>query len=80
LTIPLLIAQGERDYQVTMQDFQNWQAALSEQPKVMLKTYPDLNHLFISGDGKSTPDEYQTPGNVARAIIQDMASWIRQQS
>jgi len=80
LTIPLLIAQGERDYQVTMKDFQNWQAALSEQPKVMLKTYPDLNHLFISGDGKSTPDEYQTPGNVARAIIQDMANWIRQQS
>jgi hypothetical protein len=53
---------------------------LSGQPKVTLKTYPDLNHLFISGDGKSTPDEYQTPGNVAPAIIQDMANWIRQQS
>jgi hypothetical protein len=79
LTIPLLIAQGERDYQVTMKDFENWQDALSGQPNATLKTYADLNHLFISGDGQSTPDEYQTPGNVARAIIQDMADWIRQQ-
>ncbi len=80
LAIPLLIAQGERDYQVTMLDFQNWKDALAGQSNVTLKTYPDLNHLFISGTGKSTPDEYRTPGNVAPVVIQDMASWIRQQS
>jgi dienelactone hydrolase len=79
LTIPLLVVQGERDYQVTLKDFQNWKDALSGQPKVVLKSYSDLNHLFISGDGTSAPAEYQTPGNVARALIQDMASWIRQQ-
>jgi fermentation-respiration switch protein FrsA (DUF1100 family) len=80
LTIPLLIAQGERDYQVTLQDFQNWQDALAGQANVTLKSYPGLNHLFISGDGKSTPIEYQTPGNVAPAIIQDLANWIQQHS
>jgi dienelactone hydrolase len=80
LTIPLLILQGERDYQVTMKDFQNWKDALAEKSNVTLKTYPDLNHLFISGNVKSTPDEYQTPSNVAPAIIQDVASWIRQQN
>jgi uncharacterized protein len=80
LTIPWLVVQGERDYQVTMQDFQNWKDALAGQPNVTLKSYPGLNHLFISGDSKSTPAEYQTPDNVAPAIIQDMANWIRQQS
>jgi hypothetical protein len=80
LTMPLLILQGERDYQVTMKDFQNWKDALAGQSNVTLKTYPDLNHLFISGKGKSTPAEYQTPGNVAPAIIQDIAAWIHQQS
>ncbi|HSD82850.1 MAG TPA: alpha/beta fold hydrolase [Anaerolineae bacterium] len=80
LTIPLLIVQGERDYQVTMQDFQNWQEALAGQANVTLKSYPSLNHLFISGDGKSIPAEYQTPGNVAPVIIQDMANWIQQRS
>jgi hypothetical protein len=77
--MPLLILQGERDYQVTLKDFQNWKDALAGQSNVTLKTYPDLNHLFISGNGKSTPDEYQTPGNVAPAIIQDIAAWIHQQ-
>ncbi len=80
LTIPLLIVQGERDYQVTMQDFRNWQNALAGQANVTLKSYPGLNHLFISGKDKSTPAEYQTPGNVAPEIIQDLANWIRQHS
>ncbi len=52
-----------------------WQGS----PTCTLKSYPDLNHLFISGNGKSTPAEYQTPGNVAPAIIQDIAAWIQQQ-
>ena len=80
LTMPLLILQGERDYQVTMKDFQNWKDALAGQSNVTMKTYPDLNHLFIAGTGKSTPDEYQTPGNVALAVIQDIAAWIQQGS
>ena len=78
LTIPLLILQGERDYQVTMQDFDIWQKVLAGRPNVELKSYPDLNHLFLAGTGKSVPAEYQTPGNVAPAVIQDIASWIQQ--
>ncbi len=78
LTVPMLVLQGERDYQVTMQDFQNWTEALSNTSTVQLKHYADLNHLFISGSGKSTPDEYQTPGNVAPQVISDIAAWVQQ--
>src|SRR5262249_48835297 len=53
-----LVLQGERDYQVTMTDFQRWKAALGTKPNVVFKTYPQLNHLFIAGTGKSTPAEY----------------------
>jgi hypothetical protein len=35
-----------------------------------------LNHLFISGTGKSTPEEYSLPGHVAEEVIQDIAAWI----
>jgi dienelactone hydrolase len=80
LTIPLLIVQGERDYQVTMQDFQNWQDALAGQARVTLKSYPGLNHLFVFGEGQSVPAEYQLPGNVAPEIIEDVVHWIQQQS
>ena len=41
---PLLILQGERDYQVTMEDFKRWSAALATKSNVTLKSYPSLNH------------------------------------
>ncbi len=49
---PLLILQGERDYQVTMEDFRNWKTALNDNHQVTFKSYPDLNHLMIAGDRK----------------------------
>ena len=73
---PLLILQGERDYQVTMKDFDIWKAALGERANVTLKSYPALNHLFIEGEGKSMPAEYMTPGHVSGEVIGDIARWI----
>jgi fermentation-respiration switch protein FrsA (DUF1100 family) len=78
LTQPMLVLQGERDYQVTMADFRRWQDVLSSRPSVQLKSYPELNHLFIAGSGPSTPEEYQTPGHVAAVVVDDLASWIAQ--
>jgi len=79
LNIPMLILQGERDYQVTMEDFQGWKEGLAGREKVHFKVYPQLNHLFISGSGKSTPAEYNKPGNVAQIVIEDIAEWIKSQ-
>jgi uncharacterized protein len=79
LTLPMLILQGERDYQVTMKDFGIWKNALTGHANVQLKSYPDLNHLFISGTGKSLPAEYRTPGNVSGTVIQDITAWLKQQ-
>jgi uncharacterized membrane protein/dienelactone hydrolase len=73
---PLLILQGERDYQVTMKDFRIWQAALGGRSNVTMKSYPALNHLFMAGQGKSTPAEYAVPGHVSAEAIGDIARWI----
>lgn len=78
LDVPLLILQGERDYQVTMTDFARWREALGENSQAKLIAYPKLNHLFIAGDGKSNAAEYLTPGNVAAEVIDDIAQWIKQ--
>ncbi len=74
---PLLILQGERDYQVTMEDFKRWQAALGSKPNVVFKSYPELNHLFLKGTGKSTPSEYDQSGYVDERVIDDIAVWVR---
>lgn len=77
LSQPMLIIQGGRDYQVTDTDFQLWKKALSSKTNVEFKFYEKLNHLFMQGQGKSTPAEYQVPGHVAQTVIEDIADWIK---
>jgi fermentation-respiration switch protein FrsA (DUF1100 family) len=76
LDMPMLFLQGERDYQVTMTDFETWQAGLAGREDVTFMSYPDLNHLFMSGSGPSQPSEYDQPGHVDEAIINDIVNWI----
>jgi dienelactone hydrolase len=78
ITKPLLVLQGERDYQVTVEDFKRWQAALNGQPNFTAKLYPGLNHLFILGQGKSIPSEYNVPGHMAPTVTDDIAAWVKQ--
>jgi dienelactone hydrolase len=77
LNLPILILQGERDYQVRMTDFDGWEKALKNRRNVTLKSYPALNHLFIAGSGPGSPAEYDQPGHVADEVIQDIAEWIQ---
>jgi hypothetical protein len=74
---PLLILQGQRDYQVTQADFDGWKKALGASPNATFKLYPNLNHLFIAGEGKSTPSEYERTGHVAETVVADIAAWIQ---
>jgi hypothetical protein len=74
---PLLILQGGRDYQVTELDFDGWRKALASRPNVAFKMYPQLNHLFMAGEGKGTPAEYERPAHVAETVVTDLADWIQ---
>ena len=76
LTIPMLILQGERDYQVTMKDLAVWKSALGSRKNVTLRSYPALNHLFVAGEGKSLPAEYNKPGHVAPEVVDDVAKFL----
>ena len=77
LTVPILVLQGGRDYQVTEVDLERWKGALSSQGRSTFRLYADLNHLFIRGIGKATPEEYARPGNVDVRVIDDITSWIQ---
>ncbi|HXP50595.1 MAG TPA: dienelactone hydrolase family protein, partial [Bacteroidia bacterium] len=76
LTMPVLLMQGERDYQVTMVDYNLWKEKLGSKKNVTFKSYPKLNHLFMEGEGKSTPAEYSIQGHVPMYVIDDIAAWI----
>jgi uncharacterized lipoprotein YmbA len=74
---PILVLQGERDYQVTMTDFNLWKQNLGDKSKNQFISYSNLNHLFMKGEGKSTPAEYDKQGNVEEKIIIDIANWVK---
>lgn len=77
LGIPMLVLQGERDYQVTVaDDFGAWKSALANEKNATLRTYPGLNHLFARGDGPPSPAEYAKPGHVDQSVVDDIADWV----
>ncbi len=76
LDVPILILHGSRDYQVIDEDIRHWQNGLKGDAKVRVETFPSLNHLFIAGEGKPGPVEYETPGHVDGAVIGAIASFI----
>jgi hypothetical protein len=75
--MPILVLQGERDYQVLQtDDFEGWKTALNHQTNATFKIFPKLNHLFIMGEGKSTPQEYLIEGHVDNDVIDFIINWI----
>ncbi len=80
LTCPILILQGERDYQVTMEDFALWKKALDQNTNVTFQSFPNLNHLYMEGKGKSIPSEYSQVGTIPAYVTKDIADWIKKQN
>jgi hypothetical protein len=76
LAIPLLLLQGERDFQVTMEDFSLWKTGLAGAKDITFHSYPALNDLFIAGEGPPSPLEYRKAANVSPEVIEDIAAWI----
>ena len=73
---PMLIMQGARDYQAIEADFKTWKKVLGSKANATFKLYPDLNHLFMTGTGMATPEEYAKHGTVAQSVVSDISDWI----
>jgi dienelactone hydrolase len=74
---PMLILQGGRDYQVTVDDdLSRWQAGLGQRPQVTIRVYPADNHFFFPGRGPSSPAELVAAQHVDPAVITDIGDWL----
>ena len=78
---PVLVLQGERDKQVSMDDFLLWQEKLKGHPAAEFISYPLLNHLF--GDYQGEPvtlmnvaAEYAARTPVDEQVIEDIAGFV----
>ena len=78
------VLQGGRDYEVTSEDFEGWKTGLEGRADVRFESYPDCDHLFVEGSGKSLPDDplrrttdrRARTFHVASYVVEEIAAWI----
>ena len=77
---PVLILQGEEDFQATAQkDFAAYKQLLSGQNNVTFRLYPALNHAFVPsiyGNIMKAKQEYGIARHIGEDVIADIANWI----
>jgi len=76
LSVPMLLIFGGRDYQVSEKDREIWTKELSDKENVKIVVFEDLNHLMMTGEGKSTPVEYMKKGHVDKRVIDAIVEWM----
>lgn len=76
ITEPVLVLQGEADYQVTMEDFVLWQQVWGDKKNATFKSYPGLNHFMIPVEGRSRPEEMQVKKSMSEEVLEDISQWV----
>ena len=77
---PLLIMQGDKDFQVSVEkDFNLYKEILKNKANVTFKLYENLNHAFVPsvyGNIMKARKEYNVKQHICDYVIDDIASWI----
>ena len=78
ITLPVLLLQGEEDYQVTMTDFGIWKEALGQKENWRLISYPGLTHPFTAGLKTEGSAVYTRSDRMDAQVIRDIADFVLQ--
>ena len=80
LNKPMLIMQGDKDFQVSVEkDFNLYKELLKNKENVTFKLYENLNHCFVPsvyGNIMKAKKEYNVEQRVCDYVIDDIASWV----
>lgn len=75
-TTPKLFLQGNRDYQVPVDQFEAWKETIGT-ANAEFYLFQGLNHLMMSGEGDPNPGEYQLPNHVDQQVIETIGEFIQ---
>ena len=76
ITQPVLLLQGEEDYQATMEDFGLWKDALGGKDNWTMISYPGLVHVFVAGQKAEGSAVYARSARMDTKVIRDIAEFI----
>lgn len=78
---PILIMQGEKDFQATVEkDYNAYKQLLAGRENVTFKLYENLSHAFVPsvyGDIMKAKQEYNVGQHIGEDVITDIANWIK---
>ena len=79
---PIIIMQGEKDFQATVEgDFEAYKQLLSDKNNVTFRLYENLNHAFVPsvyGNIMKAKQEYNVEQHIGEEVIADIANWIKE--
>lgn len=78
-TMPLLILQGEADFETDLESYEEWRTVLKGRAHTEYHSYKKLNHYFITTNGKTDASDYDTAGKVSTSVIHKVAGWCKNQ-
>ena len=77
---PILILQGEKDFQATVhKDFESYKQLLAGKNNVTFRLYENLSHAFVPsvyGNIMKAKQEYNVEQHISEEVIADIANWI----
>ncbi len=80
LSIPILVLQGENDFQMHTEDFRSWEEALAGYAGPWeAEMLENLNHLFVDDSAlanRGSLAEYLEEGHVDPGVLDRIAAWI----
>lgn len=79
---PMLIMQGEKDFQATVEkDFNAYKQLLEDKDNVRFCLYENLNHAFVPsvyGNIMKAKEEYNVEQHIGENVMTDIANWIKE--
>lgn len=79
---PILIMQGEKDFQASVdKDFNAYKQLLSDKDNVIFRLYENLNHAFVPsiyGNIMKAKQEYNIEQHIGENVILDIVNFIKE--
>ncbi len=75
-TFPLLLLHGEKDFETTTDEFEQWKNILKGRAHTEYRSFDKCNHYFMRSTGDEDRSEYDIEGTVNGEVIRTIAEWI----
>jgi len=76
LTLPIILLQGGRDYNVTKKDYDLWVEAMAGKNNFKPVWFENLDHMFFEGQGVAKPDDLEKVNHVSKSVTNKMAEFV----